>query len=246
MKSVVVITPSVGRDSLKQAIESVRDQSYRNVKHLVVADGPMYYRNVYDLVSEYSNLVQLTLCPTNTGKNGFYGHRIYAAYSHLVDQDYVVFLDEDNWFETHHIENLVNLCEEKQLDFAYSLRQVYIGDEFHAFDMCESIGKWPIWFTQENTDNDVPPQYLVDTSAYCFNRSWLINYCQLWHSGWGGDRRFYSSVRAYGKHETTGLHTLCYRLPDMQKAYGGDMTFFERGNEAVKKFYGGKYPWIKT
>ena len=47
------------------------------------------------------------------------------------------------------------------------------------------------------------------------------------------------------KVNTTGIHTLCYRLPDMQKAYGGDMTFFERGNAAVKEYYGGKYPWTE-
>jgi hypothetical protein len=29
----------------------------------------------------------------------------------------------------------------------------------------------------------------------------------------------------------------------MQKAYGGDMDFFKRGNEIVKTYYGGEYPW---
>lgn len=245
MKSVIVITPSVGRSTLPQAIKSVAKQSYPNIQHLIVADGPTYYGEVYSAVVKTDVEVQIALSPNNTGKNGFYGHRIYAAYSHLVDQDYVVFLDEDNWFETHHIENLVNLCEEKQLDFAYSLRQVFIGDEFHAFDMCESIGKWPIWFTQDAPDPQ-PSSYLVDTSAYCFKREWLIQNAHLWHSGWGGDRRFFEAVMWDAKYDTTGLHTLCYRLPDMQKAYGGDMTFFERGNEAVKKHYGGKYPWLKT
>lgn len=237
MKSVVVITPSIGNETLLQAVKSVAQQSYKNVKHLIVADGPQVYLNIFNKLA--FTKTQLAVAPINTGANGFYGHRIYAAYPHLVNEDYIIFLDEDNWFETYHIENLVNLCEEKQLDFAYSLRQVYIENEFHAFDMCESIGRWPIWFTQDKENKD----FLVDTSAYCFKREWLIKHCQLWHSSWGGDRLFYKSVKDFAKHETTGLHTLCYRLPDMQKAYGGDMKFFEKGNEEVKKFYKGKYPW---
>lgn len=42
-----------------------------------------------------------------------------------------------------------------------------------------------------------------------------------------------------------GLHTLNYELPDMNKAYGGDIDFFNRGNIEVKKHYGGEYPWKK-
>lgn len=241
MKSVVVITPSIGSDTLSQAMESVHKQSYKNVRHLIVADGPIAYPEVYKQTTKTKCDVQLSLAPTNTGKNGFYGHRIYAAYPHLVDEDYIVFLDEDNWFEPYHIENLVNLCEENNLDFAYALRQVYIGDEFHAFDMCESIGRWPIWFTQDKEEKD----FLIDTSSYCFNRRWLIKTCQLWHTGWGGDRTFFKSVKNVSVYDTTGAHTLCYRLPDMQKAYGGDMTFFERGNNVVKQHYG-EFPWLKT
>lgn len=44
---------------------------------------------------------------------------------------------------------------------------------------------------------------------------------------------------------TTGLHTLNYKLPNMEKAYGGDYEFFKKGNEAIKQKYG-SYPWLKT
>lgn len=240
MKSVVVITPTIGHETLGQAIASVKAQSYKNIKHLIVADGPEFFKKTVQIVSTNPG-PQVTFTPINTGGKGFYGHRIYSAFPHLVDEDYVVFLDEDNWFHENHIEYLVGLIERQNLDFAYSLRQVYIGNEFHALDMCESIGRWPIWFTQ--TGEDCTPDYLVDTSAYCFRREWLIQHCQKWHSGWGGDRKFFKAVKDEAKYDTTGLHSLYYRLPDMQKSYGGDMQFFEKGNEAVKNFYGGKYPW---
>jgi hypothetical protein len=110
-------------------------------------------------------------------------------------------------------------------------------------DCCESIGRWPIWFSPE--DNS---QHLVDTSSYLFKTDFLIKVCNHWHSGWGGDRRFFhiiTKVMGHDNYGTTGLHTLNYKLPNMEKAYGGDYEFFKKGNEAIKQKYG-SYPWLKT
>lgn len=236
--SVCVITPTIGEKNLVQAIESVKKQTYRNIEHLIVVDGPEFLEQARKYVP-YT--VQLAVNPQNTGGGGFYGHRIFAAYPHLVNQDYIAFLDADNWWEPNHIASLVEIIERLRLDWAYSLRKVYVNDDYLADDCCESIGRWPIFFSPD--DN---PQHLVDTSSYMFKREFLIQVCQHWHSGWGGDRRFFHIITKLMGHEnydTTGLHTLNYRLPDMQKAYGGDMEFFERGNEIVKQKYGGIYPW---
>lgn len=248
LKSAVVITPSIGSKHLSQCVESVAKQSYGNLKHMIVSDGPEFLDKIESSVSpnSYSKPFNgiITSTPTNTGKNGFYGHRIYAAYPHLVNEDYILFLDEDNWYETHHVENLINLIEEKNLDWAYSLRQVYRENEFFDFDSCESIGRWPIWFSKPEN-----PQHLVDTSTYCFKRDFLIHVCNHWEWKWGGDRRFFHIVTKQMKHDNydcTGLHTMCYRLPDMDKQYGGDLEFFAKGNEVIKKQYGGKFPWSKT
>jgi len=68
----------------------------------------------------------------------------------------------------------------------------------------------------------------------------------LWNWGWGGDRRFYTIIKEQpAPYDTTGIHTLNYNLPDMQKAYGGDMEFFKKGNEMIKNIHGGKYPWLQ-
>ena len=121
-KSVVVITPSVGRKSLTKAVNSVRDQTYKNIKHLIVADGPEFYDNVAFLAYsgiENNDHIKVTNAPINTGANGMYGHRIYAAYPHLVNEDYVLFLDEDNWWDENHVASLVSLIESKNLTWAY-------------------------------------------------------------------------------------------------------------------------------
>lgn len=246
--SVIVITPTVGSPTLVRAVDSVKAQDYKNLKHLVVADGREYFQKVLNLPLpvEGGNRLTITSAPFNTGRGqdnvqGFYGHRIFAAYPHLVNEDYILFLDDDNWWESNHVSSLVDLCEKENLDFSHSFRKVYDKDEFLAEDNCESIGRWPVvWFPDDQK------QYLVDSSSYCFKRSWLIQVSQLWHSGWGGDRRFFMTIKDIAKYNTTGLHTLNYSLPDMDKAYGGQVDIFQKGNEMMKQKYNGSYPWLKT
>jgi glycosyltransferase involved in cell wall biosynthesis len=225
------------------AVESVEAQTYKNTKHLVVVDGLEHLEYVNSLLNKRNCVITNT--PNNTGGNGFYGHRIYAAYPHLIDSDYILFLDSDNWYDPDHVESLVDLMESKDLLWAHSLRKVYLNDKYLADDCCESTGRYPIHFTLD----DPQPQHLVDTSSFAFKREFLIQVCQNWHSGWGGDRRFYDIItHKFGvqSFDTTGKHTLNYRLPDMNRAYGGDLDFFARGNELVKQRNGGKYPWISS
>jgi len=231
-KSVTVLTPTTGNvDRLKSVIDTVQAQTYKNLKHLVVIDDP---KPRLFLGGEPKN-VTITHTPIKTGEGGFYGHRILAAYPHLINSDYIAFLDDDNTWAPNHIESLVKKIEELNLDWAHSLRKVFINGEFLADDCCESIGRWPVaWDTS---------QYLVDTSSYCFKREWLIQVCQLWHSGWGGDRRFFMAIKDHCNYDTTGLHTLNYELPDMNKAYGGQTRIFEEFNRAMLRKHGGKYPW---
>ena len=247
-KTVTVITPTIGQEYLLKAIDSVSKQTYAHTKHLVVIDGSQFVDKVTHLnISEYYLTLQTTVSPENTGGTGgnFYGHRVYAGYPHLINSDYIAFLDEDNWYEPNHIETLVNTLESKNYDWVYSMRSFYKPDgEFVAPDCCESLGLWPIYFTLDKPQ----PEYLVDTSSYLFKREFLIQVCQHWHSGWGGDRRFYHIISKLMKHTnyyTTGKHTLCYRLDkDVEKKYGG-YNFFTDGNAAVLKHYG-EYPWLKT
>lgn len=245
--SVAVITPTTGKKSLARAMASVANQTFKDLHHYIVVDGPEFFESAFEhsaCAHDSDSNVSFHVTPTNTGAGGFYGHRIYAAYPHLLNEDFIVFLDDDNWFEPNHVESLVTTIIQKNLAWAHSLRHVWLDEQkYLAEDCCESIGRYPIWFTQEQDHKD----WLVDTSSYCFRRSFLVNVCQIWNFGWGGDRRFFRIIKDNpgAQYDTTGLHTMNYILPDMQSAYGGDLKFFERGNEAVKKFYGGTYPWKK-
>jgi len=254
MKSATVLTPTIGHDTLGKCIQSVDNQDYENLQHLVVIDGPEYFDAAMNetMISHEKSRTQFTVTPENTGGvfPGYYGHRIYAAYPHLLNSDYILFLDEDNWYDPNHVSSLIELCERKNYDWAFSLRNIYTKNEqFLDPDCCESIGLWPIYWSLGHEQN----QFLVDTSSYCFRRDWLIKHCHHWHSGWGGDRRFFSIIKelciskafvsinpiSYG---TTGLHTLNYRLDDVPEKKYGSLDFFKKGNDIIRKHYG-EYPW---
>ena len=240
-KSVIVITPTIGSPKLLDAFESVEKQTYGNIKHLIVVDGPDYYKKVLDTLGLFSlnRKQQLSVAPENTGANGFYGHRIYAAYAHLVNAEYVFFLDEDNWYHPDHVRSLVETIENRQLDFAYSLRSIYDKDKnYLCDDNCEALGEWPIYFT-----NDSEKQYLVDTSSYAFRRKFLIQVASFWHSGWGGDRRFFNMIREQSSHANSKQRTLCYRLDGNEGSVSKE--FFEKGNAYYSELYNGKFPWMK-
>lgn len=248
-RPVTVITPTIGQRELAKAAESIANQTYKNIKHLIVVDGDKFVTDTFGALDESDlSKVQITTAPENTGKtNGdYWGHRIYAAYPHLVNSDYVFFLDEDNWYEPDHVTSLVEKIEEKNYDWAYSLRKIVSPEgEFIIDDCCESLGKWPIFWSMEQRRQ---PEYLIDTSCYAFKREFLIQVCSHWHYGWGGDRRFYKILTEQYKHtnfETTGLHTMNYRLDDQLEKKYGNIDFFVKGNEIVKQQYFGEYPWQK-
>lgn len=237
-KTVTVITPTIGSSKVKDAVRSVKAQTYPHVKHLIVVDGPQYDESFVENfeIEELEPLMPYAVNPENTGSNGFYGHRVYAAYPHLVNSDYVFFLDEDNWYEPDHVASLVETIESNGLDFAYSLRKIFDQNKnFLCEDNCESLGKWPIRTSQD--------EFLIDTSSYAFRREFLIRCCHIWHHGWGGDRNFYNTVRKLTKHDTNGRYSLCYRLDGNQGSVS--VNFFKEGNEETKRIYKGKYPWVK-
>lgn len=243
MKSATVVIPTIGKSTLEQAILSVKEQDYENVHPYVFVDGEIYFgRSQYVMDVIYSlfddtHYTKMTVLADNVGAaNGqsFYGHRIYAASPHLVNTDYVLFLDEDNWYKRNHVSSLIELCERKELDFAFSHRGIYSEKgEFEVKDSCESLGMWPIYGDERNG-------YLVDTSSYCFRREYLIQVAHHWHFGWGADRRFFNIVKnqylttkenvvrpvRYG---TTGDDTLCYRLNGNSNSVGLD--FFWKGRD---------------
>jgi glycosyltransferase involved in cell wall biosynthesis len=241
--SAVVVTPTIGKDTLEDCVASVIKQTYNSVDHLLVVDGADH-SIPWHKWSEIPNIYVIDL-PWNVGADGFYGHRVYAAISHLVNHDYVLFCDEDNWYDPSHVETCIKECNHNDLSFTHSLRRIHDKDGNYLIDdNCESLGRWPI-YGKSNPNND---NYLIDTSSYCFKRDWLLNFGHIWHYGWGGDRRFLNAVWRQFKQEnwrTTGRYTLNYRLDGNPNSVNKE--FFEKGNEEVSKLITqvGDYPWVR-
>lgn len=238
LNSVTVITPTIGKNSVFKAISSVKKQTYGNIKHLVIVDGKEHASKVSNMLTydEFNDLV--TVLPENTGSNGFYGHRIYAAFSHLVNSDYVFFLDEDNWYDENHVETLVELLNKKvELNFAFSLRKICdVDGKYLTNDDCESLGGYPIWCS-----NPANPDYLIDTSSFAFRKDFLKDTGHLWHSGWGGDRRYLAAVKDRARFACSGEYTMNYRLDGNPNSV--NESFFIAGNDHMNEKYKGNLPW---
>ena len=165
--SVTVIIPTTGTPELKKAVQSVLDQTYKDVTCYVVVDGEQNYKKAFDEMDDFTGAmvdkVKIAYLPINVGANGFYGHRIYAAFTHLVNSSYVMYLDQDNWFDTDHVRTCVNTIEEQNLDWCYSLRSIYDKDSnFLVNDNCESLGKWLVFSGDYRH---------IDTNCYCLKTS---------------------------------------------------------------------------
>ena len=216
--SVTVVIPTTGAKSLKTAVDSVLDQTYDNITLWVIIDGPQFEDAVYETLGPdaFDERLFIMTVPENTGAKGYYGHRIYAAVSHLINTDYLCYLDQDNWFKPIHVKSMVDLITSKDLDWVHSLRSIHSATgKYVCEDKCESLGKQTSF---------------VDTSCYMVKRQVAVHIGHAWHAGWGADRQFYSAAsQFFNKFESTGLHTLNYCLGGNEDSVTAD--FFLEGNK---------------
>jgi glycosyltransferase involved in cell wall biosynthesis len=236
-KKVTTIIPTTGSDTLKQCIESVLDQTYPTQAYIVV-DGFNYKEKVgdvlYNINTENKRVVVLNI-PENVGANGFYGHRVYASIPHLVNAEYILFLDQDCWYRSDHVENMVKTIEQNNYDWCYSLRNITDKEgNFLCRDDCESLGKW----------NPVMQYNHVDTNCYCIKTNILTRICQVWHGGWGTDRVFYSALsQHFPEFGCSGKYTVNYRTGGNEGSVRGD--FFKQWNNVVLDQFNKELPWSK-
>jgi glycosyltransferase involved in cell wall biosynthesis len=230
-----VIIPTTGSAELKRSIESVLNQTEKTLCY-VVCDGEKFANNVGLIVQQYQNVPNFKICylPENVGSKGFYGHRIYAAFSHLVNTEYVCFLDQDVYFDINHVQSCIDNIESNNLDWTYSLRKICDKDGNHLLnDDCESLGKWPVFSGEYR---------LIDTNNYCIKTSVLKHISQAWHGGWGQDRVFFETISHHFKNfSTTGKYTVNYCLGGNDGSVKA--SFFQHGNKIMNQKYKGVFPW---
>jgi glycosyltransferase involved in cell wall biosynthesis len=85
---VAIVTPTIGSEHLSECIASVDSQIYKDLVHYVFIDGKEYVDKVNNII-EGASKVRKVILEDNVGK-GWYGHRVYAACSFLVNADIII------------------------------------------------------------------------------------------------------------------------------------------------------------
>jgi glycosyltransferase involved in cell wall biosynthesis len=249
--TVVVITASVGRPELARCAESVQQQEFAKVRHLVVVDGHEYWSaaaRALDGVGPGQQPEVLAL-PWNTGQSVNYGYRVYAAMSLLVDDDIICFLDEDNWFSPDHVSSTVDALLSTDASWAYSLRRICTN---HGLPICDddsdSLGYWTKSATMlsdldiDRAERARHMRYpnLVDTSCYALPRQIACAVAPLLR-GEDADSELSSFLVQKYAGACSGKSTVNYAL-------GGDSgtpaQWFTDGNRRISELYGSApLPW---
>lgn len=228
---VAVVIPTIGAQHLEQCIDSVLNQTHKDIVIYLFKDGLDV--KIPSFVNNIPNIKQIRL-DENVGK-GWYGHRVYAACSFLVNADIICYLDEDNFYEPEHVQTLVETIS-KGNSWAYSLRNIVDKNgEFSCTDDCESLGKWPVYFNNQ--------AFHIDTSCFAVRRDVAVQIGHAWYGQWGADRQFFGAIKKhYPKFDCTNTYTVNYRLDGNENSVTKD--FFEQGNKETRAKYGDKYPWL--
>lgn len=243
---VSIVTPTTGNPLLKQAVQSVQAQDYDNIEYIIVIDGEERRANAEQVLGELSlakdtRILQL---PYITGHSRYRGHRIYGASSFLVEGDYIIYLDEDNWLDPHHVSSLAAIIEEHNLDWAYALRKIVdqLGTLI-TFDDSESLGQYPIWGTSD--------KHHVDTNCYCLKKEIAIQLSPIWYrKGRSGlmspDQALcYQLLQKFPNCLGSGQYTVNYRVQICPQSLHPHPGFFMNGNAWMKTRYPQHYPWRK-
>jgi glycosyltransferase involved in cell wall biosynthesis len=234
---VTVITPTTGAPCVRQALDSVKNQTYDNIQHLVVVDGQPKGRVI---AKEYPHIDLIDL-PYPTGKDQYNGHRIYGAMTYIANGEFLCFLDEDNWYEPNHIENLVDVIS-KGNKWAYSLRKIVSQEgEYICNDDCESLGKW----------TSVINDKFIDVNCFMIPKAAALGFSPYWYRRARHPQeqpevdRILSPfmMQNLPEFDTNGQYTINYRVASRGDSVQAE--FFLKGNEMMNKQYNGELPWRK-
>lgn len=120
---VAVVTPyhNESTDILRRCHNSVINQSYRDVTHIMVADG-----DPHPWCSKQP--LEHMVLPCNHSDAGATPRAIGALSAFGRGYDAVAFLDADNWYEPTHIETMVRIMGSSNVDAVIATRRIYSMD----------------------------------------------------------------------------------------------------------------------
>lgn len=95
MIKFTIITPTIGRSTLADAVKSIRDQGYKNVEHLIVYDGPpdAIFSEVFN---EYNSRKHKTRVLATGSNFKDFGHSVRSWSIDYATGDYILYMDDDD------------------------------------------------------------------------------------------------------------------------------------------------------
>jgi hypothetical protein len=167
-----VLLPTMGKDSMFNMLDNLKEQLNKNDYLTIVFDGPSLpnIENVRRITSNFKCKVNIIVEKKNLG---FWGHAIRNKHNKLKG-DYVFHVDDDDNITPDCMENLRNICKDKNT--------IYIFKMDNNGDM--------IWKTKElipdqiGTPMGIVPTQINPTSEFTYN--------------YGGDYEFYKKLEDNG------------------------------------------------
>jgi Glycosyl transferase family 2 len=246
---VTVVTATVGNPILSRCLQSVKEQTYPNIQHLVMIDGPSREAAAYAQIEESGVMLDkkdgyrfdAIDLPYSIGKDRWNGHRIYGSGCYVADGDYIMFLDDDNTLAPNHVQSCLDKIVKDGNQWSYSFRNVVdSAQKFLAQDNCESLGKWASVLH--------PQDFFIDVNCYFLPRLLAVQISPVWfrkfrEPGQPEIDRVISQVlrQVAPKYDTTYQYTVNYTVGNTANSVQAD--FFKWGNEEMLKRHNGVLPW---
>lgn len=198
-----VITPSVGRESLFLACQSIIIAAEYMaekcpeinvlVQHVIILDGPesIPKLDLSNLHKTSKVIVNLTATDKKMGRCGSIGRSVGT--SSLAAGEYVMYLDDDNWFEPEVFYRVHQHITNNKLDWAFFFRNMLRNDstDISCPDICESLGTLSdkCWNGSKS---------FIDTNCYVLKTSLAKELAPKWilpaNQDRGEDRIFYEAL----------------------------------------------------
>lgn len=95
---VSVVITTIGSDYIKKAIQSVKNQSYRNIEIIICYDGGFFENFQKVIEGEFNDIKFLNVGPFNNANNA------RQTGIEQANGQYIALLDDDDYWDTKHIE----------------------------------------------------------------------------------------------------------------------------------------------
>ena len=171
---ITVITVTKNRPNLlEQAIKTVKDQTYPNIKHLIIIDECP--KTLEMMESKYKNDPKIKYEYMTRLENDKSGPNVLARLRtnaiHEIGEGWFSFLDDDNEFYSNHIEELYKFAVSNNCSAVHSYREVIYKDGTPYLKE-----EWPWGRTDEKK---------IETYNYMKEAEVVVPGSNIWHDKFG-------------------------------------------------------------